>query len=196
MRKNINHERVLRFFETSSSIVFLLTWWRYNIIVGTAAIMLWLTCMALYSLISAHPLSRLQKFIWLTSLLLGGITVVLNNPFFIKIRSTIVNSGVFLAFSLSHFIGKKTIVERLLGDHISAPKNMLRRVNGSFALFVLFIALCNYYTAYYLTENQWMWFSYAGKPIIYLSYISATLYYLREYLKDIESLIEGRQKPK
>jgi intracellular septation protein len=196
MNNKFSHDNMLRFFESASSIIFLIAWWKFDIIIATAAIIFWLTCMAFYSFIAGQPLNRLQKFIWISSLVLGGTTIILNNPFFIKIRSTIVNSVIFLFFSFSHFIGKKTITERLLANYIPAPKNMLRNLNASFACFVLFIACCNYYTAYYLSEQQWGWFSYGGKPIIYLIYISTVIYYFKDYLKDIEAAIEKTQKNK
>ena len=89
MDKKVDHANILRLFESSSSIIFLLVWWKYDIVIATAAIMLWLTCMALYSLVVRCPLNRLQKFIWLTSLVLGGVTVVLNNPLFMVLNNEI-----------------------------------------------------------------------------------------------------------
>ena len=52
--------------------------------------------------------------------ILGGATVYLNDPVFIKWKPTLVNGLFALAFLASQYVlGKKTVVERLMGSAVT-----------------------------------------------------------------------------
>ena len=49
----------------------------------------------------------------------------------------------------SQFIGKSTVLEKLMGAQISMPKSVWSKVNLSWGLFFLFTGLLNVYIAFY-----------------------------------------------
>ena len=69
--------------------------------------MVWFTFMAFLAKVMNTKLTKMQKFTWIVSLVLGGITVLFDNPLFIKLKSTIINCGLAIVLFASHFIGEK-----------------------------------------------------------------------------------------
>lgn len=83
----------------------------------------------------------------------GGLTLWLRDEAFIKWKPTIVYwilAGVVIG---SQFIGKKSLFERLLGQHVELPPGAWRRHNLSFGVFLLFLSLLNLYVAFYFRPD-------------------------------------------
>ncbi len=57
-------------------------------------------------------------------LVLGGLTLWLQDETFIKWKPTIVNWAFAAAFLGSRFIGEKTLVERMMGSAIELPAHI------------------------------------------------------------------------
>ncbi len=79
----------------------------------------------------------------------GGMTLLFRDDTFIKWKPSIVN-WIFSAILLgSHFIGQKTVIERLLGTQMTMPKAIWAKVNFSWGVFFLVSGLLNVYVAFY-----------------------------------------------
>lgn len=93
---------------------------------------------------------------------LGGLTVLLNDGWFIMWKPTVVNWLFAFAFFGSHFIGSRPIIERLLGHAISL--NHLHWLKLSFAWIVFFITsgILNLIVAYQFSEEVWVNFKLFG----------------------------------
>ncbi len=79
----------------------------------------------------------------------GGMTLLFRDDTFIKWKPSIVN-WIFGAILLgSHFIGQKTVIERLLGTQMTMPKTIWAKVNFSWGVFFLVSGLLNVYVAFY-----------------------------------------------
>lgn len=73
---------------------------------------------------------RIEKMPLITAglvLVLGGATLALHDPIFVKWKPTVVNWLFGLAFIGSRFIGQKTLLERMMG----AQLNFLPRLGSS-----------------------------------------------------------------
>ena len=79
----------------------------------------------------------------------GGLTLALHDDTFIKWKPTIVNWAFALILAGSHFIGKKTILERMLGAQLTLPAPTWARMNLSWALFFAALGALNIYIAFY-----------------------------------------------
>ncbi|MCF7978763.1 MAG: septation protein A [Chromatiaceae bacterium] len=78
----------------------------------------------------------------------GGLTLLLRDPIFVMWKPTIVNwlfAGAFLGGSL---IGKRPLVERMMGHAVSVPAPIWRRLNGAWVLFFLVSGLANLFVVY------------------------------------------------
>ena len=75
-------------------------------------------------------------------IVLGGLTVFLNDGWFIMWKPTVVNWLFAAAFFGSHFIGQKPIIERLLGHAISLEPQQWVTLSFAWIAF-LFFQVCS-----------------------------------------------------
>ena len=82
-------------------------------------------------------------------LLFGGMTLIFQDDMFIKWKPTIVNWIFAVVVLGSQFIGKRTVLERLLGGQMQMPARIWKKVNVSWGLFFFISGLLNLYVAFY-----------------------------------------------
>lgn len=122
-------------------------------------------------------------------LVFGGLTIYLNDENFIKWKPTIVNWCFSIAFIGSHFIGEKTLIERMLTmaeNKLELPAHAWRNLNISWALFFIFMGFVNLYVAFNYSTEFWVNFKAWGMTLLNLSFMVGMGIYLYKYLKDIE----------
>lgn len=78
---------------------------------------------------------------------LGGATLLLQDRAFFMWKPTAVNWLFALGFLGSHFIGQKTLVERMMGQAIQVPAPIWARLNISWIGFFLLMGFANLYVA-------------------------------------------------
>ena len=93
---------------------------------------------------------------------LGGVTLLLREPLFIQFKLTVVNGLFAIAFLGSHFIGKKTLTERIMGHAIEAPASLWRQLNLMWVANFLILAIANVYVIYNYSMDTWVIFKTAG----------------------------------
>ena len=86
-------------------------------------------------------------------LLFGGMTLIFQDDMFIKWKPTIVNWIFAVVVLGSQFIGKRTVLERLLGGQMQMPARIWKKVNVSWGLFFLISGLLNLYVAFYFRTH-------------------------------------------
>ena len=86
-------------------------------------------------------------------LLFGGMTLIFQDDMFIKWKPTIVNWIFAVVVLGSQFIGKRTVLERLLGGQMQMPARIWKKVNVSWGLFFLVSGLLNLYVAFYFRTH-------------------------------------------
>jgi intracellular septation protein len=85
--------------------------------------------------------------------LFGGMTLIFQDDMFIKWKPTIVNWIFAIVVLGSQFIGKRTVLERLLGSQMQMPAKIWKKVNVSWGLFFLASGLLNLYVAFYFRTH-------------------------------------------
>ncbi|RZO15413.1 MAG: septation protein A [Candidatus Thioglobus sp.] len=86
-------------------------------------------------------------------LLFGGMTLIFQDDMFIKWKPTIVNWIFAVVVLGSQFIGKRTVLERLLGGQMQMPARIWKKVNVSWGLFFFVSGLLNLYVAFYFRTH-------------------------------------------
>ncbi len=86
-------------------------------------------------------------------LLFGGMTLLFRDDMFIKWKPTIVNWIFAVVVLGSQFIGKRTVLERLLGGQMQMPSSIWKKVNVSRGLFFFISGLLNLYVAFYFRSH-------------------------------------------
>ena len=122
-----------------------------------------------------------QALTFVLFIIFGGATLLLRDPLFIKWKPTVINLIFALLFLGSAFIGKKPIIERLLGKAISAPRHIWLKLNVSWVIFFSGIAAINLYIAYNFSEEAWVNFKLFGMIGLTFIFIIMQLIILNRY---------------
>ncbi len=122
-------------------------------------------------------------------LIFGGLTIYLQDEVFIKWKPTIVNWCFAAALIASHFIGDKTLFQRMINladEKLQLPDKVWRNVNMSWGLFFIFLGLVNLYVAFSFTTEFWVNFKAWGMTLLNLAFLVAIFIYMYQYLKEAE----------
>ena len=106
--------------------------------------------------------TKLHLIAFFAFLLFGGITFFMRDPVFIKWKPTIVNMIFAIVFLGSTFVGKKSLVEHMLGNSMQVSKRIWNRLTLSWAIFFVFVAILNIIIAYNFSESTWVNFKLFG----------------------------------
>ncbi|NCC27928.1 MAG: septation protein IspZ [Gammaproteobacteria bacterium] len=80
--------------------------------------------------------------------LFGGLTIALRDPIFVMWKPTIVNWLFGAVFLGSQFIGKRTLIERMMGKAIELPSVVWTRLNMMWIGFFIVTGLVNLFVVY------------------------------------------------
>ena len=86
-------------------------------------------------------------------LIFGGLTLIFRDDIFIKWKPTIVNWLFAVIVLGSQFLGKRTVLERLLGQQMTLPAPIWKKVNLSWGLFFLVSGTLNLYIAFFFRTH-------------------------------------------
>ncbi|WP_111639235.1 septation protein A [Marinomonas shanghaiensis] len=118
--------------------------------------------------------------------LLGGATVLLGDGDFIKWKPTIVNALFAVAFLGSQFVGKKNIIQRMMGDTLELPSKVWRTLNLAWVAFFVVSGAANLYVAFSYSEEIWVDFKLFGLLGMTLVFILLQGIYLSSHLQNKE----------
>lgn len=99
-----------------------------------------------------------KQLMWLFVVIMvaGTATLVLRNELFIQWKPTIFNWGLAIVLFGSLFIGKKSILERMLGTQLELPGQAWTRLNQLWIANFLIVGGLNLYVAYNYSEATWV----------------------------------------
>lgn len=95
-------------------------------------------------------------------LVFGGLTLVVQDEAWIKWKVTVVNWLFAAGFLASAWIGKRTVIERLLGAEIRLPGFVWRRLNLMWVAFFAFLGALNLYVMHAFDTDAWVDFKFYG----------------------------------
>ncbi|WP_333794084.1 septation protein A [Hyphomicrobium sp.] len=102
----------------------------------------------------------------------GGLTLLLQDELFIKLKPTIVNA-IFAAILFGGLYFRKSLLSYLFGDVFSLTEEGWRKLTFRWACFFIFLALLNELAWRLLTTDQWVTFKVFGiMPVTMLFAIS------------------------
>jgi intracellular septation protein len=129
---------------------------------------------------------RIEKLPLFTAglvLVLGGATLLLQDPIFVKWKPTVVNWLFALAFLASRFIGQKTLLERMVGGQLELPAPVWVKLTFAWVIFFFAMGVANLYVAFNFDENTWVNFKLFGMLGLTLVFVLAQGAYMSRYLK-------------
>ncbi len=113
----------------------------------------------------------------------GGATLILEDELFIKWKPTVVNWLFAAVFLGSQFIGKKNIVQRMMGSAITLPGAIWVKLNFAWVAFFIASGLANLYVMYNFDTDTWVNFKLFGMMGLTFAFIILQGVFLIRYIK-------------
>ncbi|PIE83077.1 MAG: septation protein A [Candidatus Contendobacter odensis] len=129
---------------------------------------------------------RIEKMPLITAglvIVFGGATLVFQDPVFVKWKPTVVNWLFATVFLGSRFIGEKTVLQRMIGEHMELPATVWVNLTFAWGLFFVVMGLINLYVAFTFDENTWVNFKLFGMMGLTLIFVLAQAFYMSRYIK-------------
>lgn len=123
-------------------------------------------------------------------IVLGGATLWLQDERFIKWKPTLVNWMFAIAFLGSQFIGKKPLVERMMGAAVQLPNEIWGRLNLIWIIFFTLMGLANLYVVYNYDTDTWVNFKLFGMMGLTFAFVIGQAFYLARYMQPEEETEE------
>jgi len=121
----------------------------------------------------------------------GGLTLVLHDDTFIKWKPTLVY-WILAALTLGSHLNRRTLIQRMMGAHVSLPDLVWRRLNLGWGIFFTLLGMLNLYVAFYygldLDEAArtavWVNFKVFGLLGLTLVFVVAQAFYLVRHAQE------------
>ena len=143
-------------------IIFFVAYKFYDMYVATIAIIVAMTVQIAAQWIVQRKVNKMLLASGVLVALLGGITLALRDPLFIQWKPTIVNWLFATVFLGSQFIGRKTLIERIMGHAIELDATMWRQLNMIWIANFIVLGAANLYVVYNFDEETWVNFKLFG----------------------------------
>jgi len=115
---------------------------------------------------------------------LGGATIYFRNADFIKWKPTAVNWLFAIAFMGSEFIGKKSLLKRMMDKNISLPEPVWSRLNYAWVIFFILMGVVNLYVAFNYSLADWVDFKTFGMLGLTFAFVILQAFYMARHVGD------------
>ncbi len=131
--------------------------------------------------------SKIWMFIGI--LLFGGVTIVLHDDFYLKIKVSIIFTIISLALLGSFYVGRKQPLVKTIalktGDNFSkVPESRWYLINWLWIGFFFSIAIINLYVAFNFSLDTWVSFKVWGITILNLILMMISLFLIFPYMEE------------
>ena len=133
-----------------------------GIMVATAVIIVATLFQVGYMRLRHGRIERLHLVTLVLVVVLGGLTLALDDERFIKWKPTLVNWAFALVFLGSQFIGSRPIVRRLMESRVTLPDAAWTRLNLGWTGFFVVLGAANLYVAHRYSTDVWVEFKFYG----------------------------------
>ncbi len=178
-------------FDLFPVVLFFIAYKMYDIYIATAVIIVATVVQIGYLYLKEKRVEKIHIITLVLILLLGGLTLVLQDERFIKWKPSIVNWGFALVFLGSHYIGQKTIVERMMGQAITMPSAIWMRLSWLWIAFFIIAGVTNLYVAFNYDTDTWVNFKLFGLTGMTIVFIIIQSFYIKDYIQETDSEAEA-----
>lgn len=137
-------------------------------------------------------IAPMPLFAGLAALIFGGLTLYFNDPRFVKIKPSVINTILGLTM-LGGLAIKRNPLKALMGEALKLPDTAWRALTFRYGLFFLCVAVMNEAIWRTQPESIWIWFRMPGLQILSLVF---SLTQLPLMMKHIQADKEADKAPK
>jgi intracellular septation protein len=131
--------------------------------------------------LTKNPITTMQWTVAAVACIFGGLTLGLHDERFIQIKPTIIYLISAAAFFISNHFFKKNLVQAMLGSVLNPPEAFWRKLNNSWIILFIIMAISNLALMYTLSFEQWAW-SKLGFGIISVLFTMLQVLVMRHYI--------------
>ncbi len=170
-------------FDFFPIILFFIAYKFQDIYFATIVAMISTILQVFFSWIKKKKVEMMHIITLVMIIFLGGATIFLQNDIFIKWKVSVVNWLFSIILLGSHFVGEKTVIERLMEKSIELPKYVWNRLNVSWSGFFAFIGCLNIYVVYNYDTDTWVNFKLFGVLGITLVFVILQSIFMAKHIK-------------
>lgn len=180
-------------FDLFPVVLFFIAYKLQGIYVATAVIIVATVLQVGYVYLKHKRVEKIHLITLVLILVLGGLTLILQDEDFIKWKPTIVNWGFALVFLGSHFIGSKPIIRRMMDQAIHLPDLVWIRLSFMWIVFFVLSGIVNLYVAFNYDTDTWVDFKLFGLMGMTLVFIILQGIYISRYIQESDSQAEANE---
>ena len=162
-----------------------------NILVATTGLII--SMLVVYGALFVIQKFRLDKQQWIVlfmTVVFGGITLILSDDFYIRLKAALLNIVFAAAFLLSPYFmkDKKPLIQRLFGPIFNLTEKGWKNLNFAWAaMFALMSCLHIFFAFLFAGGKYWGEFTAFGDMIVMFSFIIIQFIVLRKHFKSPEA---------
>lgn len=160
---------------------------KYDIFIATAVLIPCLFVAAIGHWIIDRKLPKTQLWVAALALVLGGSTLLLRDPLFIKVKPSVVYLLFAIALYGSRFIGEKPLLARIPQQMLVMPDHVWDKLHTAWALFFLFNAVLNVVIFMNFDDVTWGAYKAFGVTVMMFVFMLAHIPFLHPYLQQDEA---------
>lgn len=115
---------------------------------------------------------------------LGGATLFLQNPWFIKWKPTGIYWLASIVFIFSSFFNHTPLIKKMMGTNIQLKDNIWLRLNYAWGIFFFFMGTLNLYVAYSFSTDTWVNFKLFGGLGLTLIFVFIQALWLTKHIDE------------
>ena len=161
-----------------------------HILVATTGLII--SMLVVYGALFIMQKFRLDKQQWIVlfmTVIFGGVTLMLSDDFYIRLKAAILNIVFAGAFLLSPWFSKdrKPLIQRLFGPVFNLTEAGWKNLNYAWAaMFAVMSFLHVFFVFFFMDGKYWGEFTAFGDMIVMFSFIIVQFIVLRKYFKTSE----------
>ncbi|MDK1684333.1 septation protein IspZ [Acinetobacter terrestris] len=161
-----------------------------NILVATTGLII--SMLVVYGALFVIQKFRLDKQQWIVlfmTVIFGGVTLMLSDDFYIRLKAVLLNIIFAGAFLLSPYVmkDKKPLIQRLFGPIFNLTVKGWKNLNFAWAGMFIFMSCLHIFFAFlFLSGKYWGEFTAFGDMIVMFSFIIIQFIVLRKHFKSPE----------
>jgi intracellular septation protein len=183
--------------ELAPLILFFAAWKFTDIYIATAVLMTGMLLLVLWDWVSTRTIPKMHLVSAVLVWVFGAATLILHDIRFIQVKPTVLYWIIALVVGGSVWIGRITVLERLMGAAIPAGHKVApatwRNASLVSALFYTALGGANLWVMYTMTEKAWVFFkTWICVPLGLIYTVGIVFWLLRGY----EAKDEPEDEPK
>ena len=183
-------------FDFFPLVLFFIVYKIWGIYVATGVLIVGSLFQMAYMWFKYKRIEPMHAITFVLVLVFGGLTIILHDVMFLKWKVSIVNWLFAIAFLLSRFFMKKTLIEHLFNmsakgkteDHNPLhhiPKTVMHKLNWMWTGFFFILGALNLFVVYHFSTSVWVDFKVFGIMGLTVIFIIIQTFYLMKEIKKI-----------